>query len=208
MFGTRKAVVLSFALLLLAVILSCSEDTNYDQRTVVYVGSVNQDRPYLSDVLSQGDSIYNADMVTYKLVDDAVRENWIEVTFYNKPYSTVIEPGTGTLGDFLVTEYDVNFIRYDGVPELPVPAFSGSTSILVPASGSATGSILLVPFAAKNVSPLIGLRYSPDEIMSQAHIVFRGHYLQTDTEVEFEASVSVNFADPLMTTADENKLQQ
>jgi hypothetical protein len=207
MFGTKKAVVLSFALLLLAVILSCSEDTNYDQRTVVYVGGLNQDRPYLCDVLSQGDSIYNEDMVTFKLVDDAVREDWIEVTFYNKPYSTVIEPGTGTLGDFLVTGYDVNFIPYDNAPE-PVRAFSGTTSILVPASGSAVGAILLVPFAAKNVNPLLALQYSPNEIMSQAHFVFRGHYIQTDTEVEFEANLSVNFADPLLTTQDEEKLNQ
>ncbi len=206
MFGNRKAVVLSFALVLLAVILSCSEDSNYDQRTVVYVGGVNLNRPYLADVLSQGDSIYNADMVTYKLVDDMVREDFIEIEFFNKPYSTVIEPGTGNLGDFLVTGYDVNFIAYDNAPE-PVPAFTGTTSILVPASGSAVGAILLVPFAAKNVAPLIGLRYSPDEIMAQAHFVFRGHYIQTDTEVEFEANISVNFADPLLTTADENKLQ-
>lgn len=207
MLRNRKAIVLSFALLLGAVILSCSEDTNYDQRTVVYVGGVNLNSPYLADVLSQGDSVYNADMVTFKLADDMVREDFIVIEFFNKPYSTVIEPGTGNLGDFLVTGYDVSFIPYGGALE-PVPAFTGTTSILVPASGSAVGSILLVPFAAKNVSPLIDLRYSPGEIMAQAHFVFRGHYIQTDTEVEFEANVSVNFADPLLSTKDEGKLNQ
>jgi hypothetical protein len=205
MFGTRKVVIFVFALLLAAVILSCSEDSNYDQRTVVYVGSINGDKPFLSDVLSQGDSIYNADMITYKTIDDGVREDWIAITFYNKPYSTVIEPGTGSLGDFLVTGYDVSFVAFGGA-ETPVEPFSGSTSILVPQSGSVTGQILLVPFSAKNTDPLDSMKYTSLEIMARAHFIFHGHYVQTTTQVDFEADVTVNFADPLLTTQDEQKL--
>ena len=66
MFGKSKVVVLASALLLVAVILSCSEDTNYDQRTVVYVGGINGDKPFMCDVLNQGDSLYEEDMITYK----------------------------------------------------------------------------------------------------------------------------------------------
>lgn len=205
MFGTSKVVLLAFALLILALILSCSEDSNYDQRTVVYVGGINGDSPYLCDVLGQGDSLYNSDLVTYKTVDDLVTEDWVEVVFYNKPYSTVIEPGTGSLGDFLVTGYDVDFIPYGDSPD-PVPSFSGSTSILVPESESVVGSILLVPFSAKNSDPLDSMKYSAIEIMARAHFTFRGHYVQTTTEVVFEADLSVNFADPLLTTKDQNTL--
>ena len=205
MFGTRKVVILVFAFLLAAVILSCSEDSNYDQRTVVYVGNINGDRPFLCDVLSQGDSIYNEDMITYKTIDDAVREDYVAVTFYNKPYSSVIDPGVGSLGDFLVTGYDVQFVTYGGAP-VPVASFSGSTSILVPLDGSVTGYILLVPFSAKNSDPLDSMKYSPLEILARAHFIFHGHYVQTTTQVDFEADLSVNFADPLLTTQDEQRL--
>ncbi len=199
MFGKSKVVMLAFALLLVAVILSCSEDSNYDQRTVVYVGGLNEDSPYLCDVLSQGDSLYEDDQVTFKITDDFITEDRVEVVFYNKPYSTVIEPGTGSLGDFLVTGYDVEFIPLGGA-ETPVASFSGSTSILVPESESVAGNILLVPFSAKNLDPLDSMKYSPLEIMARAHFTFHGHYLQTDTQVEFEANLTVNFADPLTTT--------
>jgi hypothetical protein len=205
MFGKTKVVMLAFALLLVAVILSCSEDSNYDQRTVVYVGGINGDKPFLCDVLNQGDSLFNEDMITYKTIDDNITEDYVAVVFYNKPYSTIIEPGTGSLGDFLVTGYDVEFIPL-GADTTPVAPFSGSTSILVPASGSVTGNILLVPFAAKNLDPLDSMKYSPIEIMARAHITFRGHYVQTSTTVEFEANLSVNFADPLLTTKDQNTL--
>jgi len=199
MFGKSKVVMLASALLLVAVILGCSEDSNYDQRTVVYVGGLNGDSPYLCDVLSQGDSLYMEDLVTYKTSDDFITEDRVEVVFYNKPYTTVVEPGTGSLGDFLVTGYDVEFIPLDGT-DTPVAAFSGSTSILVPESESVAGSILLVPFSAKNIDPLDSMKYSPLEIMARAHFTFHGHYLQTDTQVEFEANLTVNFADPLTTT--------
>lgn len=205
MFGKSKVVVLAFALMLVAVILSCSEDSNYDQRTVVYVGGINGDKPFMCDVLNQGDSLYQEDMITYKTVDDNITEDYVAVAFYNKPYSTVIAPGTGSLGDFLVTGYDVEFIPLDGAAT-PVPSFSGSTSILVPESGSVTGHILFVPFSAKNSDPLDSMKYTPLEIMARAHITFHGHYVQTTTQVEFETNLSVNFADPLLTTQDQNKL--
>ena len=199
MFGKSKVVVLAFALLLVAVILSCSEDTNYDQRTVVYVGGINGDKPFMCDVLNQGDSLYQEDMITYKTVDDNITEDYVAVVFNNKPYSTIIEPGTGSLGDFLVTGYDVEFIPLAGA-STPVAAFSGSTSILVPQSESVAATILLVPFASKNLDPLDSMKYSPLEIMARAHFTFHGHYIQTDTMVEIEANLTVNFADPLTTT--------
>jgi hypothetical protein len=42
--------------------------------------------------------------------------------------------------------------------------------------------------------------------LSRAHFTFHGHYVQTTTQVDFEAYLSVNFADPLLTTQDEQKL--
>jgi hypothetical protein len=203
MFGKSKVVVLAFALLLIAVILSCSEDSNYDQRTVVYVGGINANKPFMCDILNQGDSLYMPDLVTYKTSDDYITEDYVDVVFYNKPYSTVIEPGTGSLGDFLVTGYDVMFIPLGGA-DTPVAPFSGSTSILVPQGESVTGSVLLVPFSAKNQDPLNSMKYSPLEIMARAHFTFHGHYVQTNTLVDFTADLSVDFADPLTTKNQQN----
>jgi len=205
MSGKVKAAVVASALVLITVILSCSEDSNYDQRTVVYVSSINKDAPYLCDVLCQGDSIYQKDQIHFKYSDDFVTEDWIQVVFTNKPYNSIVDPNKGSLGDFLVTGYDVEFIPYGGAP-VPVQPFSGTTSVLVPSGTAVPASILLVPFAAKNVDPLLGLMYTNNEIMARAHITFHGQEVQTNNNIKFEVNVTVDFADPLVTKADEKTL--
>ena len=204
MSGKVKAAAVASALVLITVILSCSEDSNYDQRTVVYVSSINKDAPFLCDVLCQGDSIYMPDQVTYKRSDDYVTEDYIQVVITNKPYNSIVDPTKGSLGNFLVTGYDVEFIPYGGAP-VPVQPFSGSTSILVASGDAVTASILLVPYAAKNVAPLINLDYTSNEIMARAHITFHGHEVQTDNNISFEVNMTVNFADPLLTRAQEKQ---
>ncbi len=186
------------ALILAALFLSCTDETNYDQRTVVYVASMNEGEPYLCDVLNQGDSLYERDGSTYKTDDDYITEDYLSVTFYNKPYNSVVDPDVSALGDFLVTDYDVTFTPYGTAP-IPVQPFSGQTAILVPAGELVTGSILLVPFGAKNVDPLLSIMYTSIEYMSVVNITFRGHEVQTDREVSFSAGLTVNFADPLTT---------
>jgi hypothetical protein len=197
-----KVAACASALVLVALILSCSEDSNYDQRAVIYVSSINGDAPYLCDVLNQGDSLYMPDNITYKTSDDFITEDRIEIAFTNKPYNSIIDPENGSLGDFLVTGYDVRFFPYGGASE-PVQRFTGSTSILVPSGETVSGEILLVPFAAKTVDPLVGLEYSALEIMARAHITFHGHEIQTNNELSFEVNMTVNFADPLTTKKDQ-----
>ena len=199
MFGKIKVAALLSALVLGALILSCSEDSNYDQRTVVYVSSINENKPFLCDVLNQGDSLYMPHSTTvYKTDDDYVTEDRIQIVFHSKPYNEIIDPSTGALGSFLVTGYDVEFLPQGGDP-VPVPPFSGKTSVLVPANEEIAAEILLVPYAAKQVSPLMELMYHPNEIMSIARIKFYGHEVQANKEITFEAMISVNFADPLTT---------
>ncbi|MDD4856483.1 MAG: hypothetical protein PHD74_00095 [Candidatus Krumholzibacteria bacterium] len=203
---SRKVNVAAFALalVLVAVILSCSEDSNYDQRTVVFVSSVNSGSPFLCDVLHQGDSIYYTDTDSLKTIDDYVSEDYITVAFTNQPYSSIVDPTNGSLGDFLVTGYDLEFIPYGGA-EVPVDPFSGSISVLVPSGETVEAAILLVPFSAKTVDPLVSMMYTNGEIMTRAHITFHGHEVQTDVEVDFETNISVNFADPLLTKTQENQ---
>ena len=209
MSGKVKVLAFASALIIVAVILSCSEDSNYDQRTVVYVSSISNDRPFICDVLCQGDSIFNSDGVTLKLSDDFITENYLPVVFTNKPYNSIVDPANGSLGQFLVTGYDVEFIPYGGA-SIPVQPFSGTTSILVPPGESVEAYILIVPFAAKSLQPLVGLMYQVDdiEIMARAHITFHGEEIQAGTKVDFEANVTVNFADPLLTKTDQDKLNK
>ena len=208
---SRKVKVFAFAsaLVLVTIIMSCSEDSNYDQRTVVYVSSISNDRPFICDVLCQGDSIFYGDGVTPKRDDDFITEDYLPVVFTNKPYNSIVDPANGALGQFLVTGYDVEFIPYGGAA-VPVPPFSGTTSILVPSGESVEAYILIVPFAAKSLQPLAGLMYQIDdtEIMARAHITFHGEEIQAGTKVDFEANVTVNFADPLLTKTDQEKLNK
>jgi len=179
-----------------ALLVGCDEDSNYDQRTVVYVSNINDGFPVLSDVRNQGDSLYEKDGETFKRDDDFWLEDWIKVEFHNRPYSSVVDPNSGSLGDFLFTSYDVEFVRMDGGTS-PVPPFTGETSILVPANSLVEGVILLVPVSAKRISPLVDLEYTANEIMTNAHITFHGHEIQTDREIDFSAGILVNFADIL-----------
>ena len=208
---SRKVKVLAFAsaLVLVAIIMSCSEDSNYDQRTVVYVSSIANDRPFICDVLCQGDSVFEDDGVTFLRGDDFITEDYLPVVFTNTPYNSIVDPANGSLGQFLVTGYDVEFIPYGGAA-VPVQPFSGTTSILVPSGESVEAYILIVPFGAKALQPLLGLAYQTDdlEIMARAHITFHGEEIQAGTKVDFEANVTVNFADPLLTKTDQEKLNK
>jgi hypothetical protein len=181
-----------------AVLAGCdSKPDNYTSRTVVYVSYMNEGLPYLCDVLHQGDSLYYEDTFTLKLEDDFITEDRVKVMFHNRPYGGIIEPRL-SLGDFLVTSYTVEFASTDGNPT-PVGPFTGNTSILVPADEMVEAWIVIVPFDAKTVDPLVSMQYTNDEIYSNALIRFTGHEIQTDREITFEAGLHVNFADPLIT---------
>jgi hypothetical protein len=139
------------------LVMGCDEDSNYDSRTVVYVSSINENAPFLSDVLDQGDSVYTRDHSGFLIYDDFVAEDWIKVQFHNKPYNSVLSVDCATsLTDFLVTNYTVEFVDLAGGPA-PVPPIFGETSILVPAATFVEGYILLVPFSAKLIPPLSDL---------------------------------------------------
>jgi hypothetical protein len=196
MSGKAKVAAFLSALILGALILSCSEDSNYDQRAVVYVSSINDDKPFLCDVLNQGDSLWNSTKTAYKTDDDFITEEWVKIVFHNKPYSAIIDPAAGDLGNVLITSYDVSFTPLGGAA-VPVQPFTGHTSILVPPDEFVPASILICPFAAKQVDPLLSLMYSPNEIMSYAHVVFHAEEVQTTRTFTFETSLTVNFADPL-----------
>jgi len=185
-------------------LLGCDEDSSYDQRTVVYVSNVNDGAPFISDVLNQGDSLWTEDYSDYNTSDDFIEEDYLKIEFHNRPYSSVVDVSGSSLGDFLLTSYDVEFIRYDA-GTVPVRPFRGQTSILVPCDSKVEALILLVPFGEKQVSPLADIQYDWDvEILAFARITFHGHEVQSEREIEFTANVTVNFGDPVEIEEDGN----
>jgi len=186
-----------------AVMVGCdNKPDNYTTRTIVYVSYINDGMPYLCDVLEQGDSLYYEETFTLKLEDDFIKEDRVKVVIANRPYNGLIEPAL-SLGDFLVTSYTVEYVTTDGSPT-PLPPFTGNTSVLIPADEMVEAWIVLVPFDAKTVDPLVSMQYTNQEIYSNANITFRGHEVQTDREIVFRASLHVNFADPLITKSNKD----
>jgi hypothetical protein len=198
--SVRKMSVVAAAMIILgaAVMTGCdSKPDNYTTRTIVYVSYMNEGMPFLCDILNQGDSLYYEETFTLKLEDDFITEDRVKVVFHNRPYNNLIEPNL-SLGDFLVTSYTVEFVPTDG-STVPVQAFTGNTSILIPANEMVEAWIVIVPLDAKTVDPLVSMQYTNSEIYSNARITFTGHEVQTSREISFESGLHVNFADPLIT---------
>ena len=191
-----------------AFVASCQNESE-ENRAVVTIASINGNIPFFSDVIEQGDTLYFPAYPTPYLADDFVREDFVVVGFYNRPYNNFTTTGVGKpLSDFLVTRYLVEYRRADGGPadEVP-PTFEGATSVLVPSNSLVEAAVLLCPYEAKNTSPLWDISYLgalwPDEILTIATITFWGHEVGTNREWSFQASLTVNFADPVVETKDD-----
>ena len=203
--SVRKMSLVAAVMLIVgaAVMIGCdSKPDNYTTRTIVYVSYINEGMPFMCDVLYQGDSLYYEDTFILKLEDDFITEDRVKVLVHNRPYNALIEPQL-SLGDFLVTGYTVEFVSTDGGPT-PLPPFTGNTSVLVPANEMVEFWIVIVPFDAKTVDPLLSMQYTNQEIYSNARIIFTGHEIQTSREISFEAGLHVNFADPLITKSNKD----
>ena len=198
--SVRKMSIVAAVMLIVgdAVMFGCdNKPDNYTTRAIIYVSYLNDGEPYMCDVLEQGDSLYYEDTFTLKLEDDFITEDKVKVTFHNRPYNGIIEPAL-SLGDFLVTGYTVEFVPTDGSP-VPLSSFTGNRSVLIPANEMIDAYIVLVPFGAKTVDPLLSMQYTNQEFYTNARITFRGHEVQTTREISFEAGLHVNFGDPLIT---------
>ncbi|UCH84996.1 MAG: hypothetical protein JSW50_04710 [Candidatus Latescibacterota bacterium] len=207
----RKLLLFAITLGVFAVLVGSCENESEENRAVVIVSSINDNAPFFSDVLDQGDTLYVGGL-PYTL-DDFIREDWIPVTFYNRPYNsiTVTQPGA-PLSDFLITRYRVEWRRVDGGNENEVPpTYDGATSIQVPSNSYVTGGILLVPYEVKNLQFMQDINYLhpvsaggrfPDEYLCVADITFWGHEVGTKREWPLSASLTVNFADAVVESED------
>jgi hypothetical protein len=171
---SRKITFFACLIVLGTIFLASCEN---DERAVVSVVSMNNNDPFTSDV---------ADAV-------ALTDDWCPVTFYNRPYSSLVATGPGLpYNDFLVTRYRVTWRRTDGGTEVPAP-FEGALSVNVPSTEQANASILLVPGVLKTQPPLSTI--GATQILAVATVTFYGYEVGTDNDQEFTAEISVTFAD-------------
>ncbi len=184
---------------------SCNNDSE-ENRAVVTVASINDNAPFFSDALDQGDTVYYEGTnppVAYT-DDDFLREDYVEVIFQNQPYSPILLTGPNLpLSDFLITRYRVQWRRVDGGAGVP-PTYEGATSISVKSKEMAVGYVLLVPAVVKGSPLIVPLHYAAGEYLMVADITFWGHEIGAQgREWSFDASVSVNFADWIRKSEDD-----
>ena len=202
----RKILAFSLVVGVLAIIAASCENGTEENRAVVIVSSINENVPFFSDVLEQGDTVLVGGLPY--TVDDFITEDYVIVTFYNRPYNEFTTTGPGKpLSDFIVTRYLVEWRLAGGATGSVPPAFEGATSVQVPSNTLVSAAILLVPFNLKNESGIFfPLWYSDTEVLTIAHITFWGHEVGTDREWSFAAELTVNFGDWIIET--DKKKQQ
>jgi hypothetical protein len=203
----RKILAFSFVVGVLAIIAASCENGSEENRAVVIVSSINENVPYFSDVLEQGDTVLVGGLPY--TVDDFITEDYVVVTFYNRPYNDFTTTGPGKpLSDFLITRYRVEWRLTNGATGTVPPTYDGATNIQVPSNTLVSAAILLVPFNLKNAAGVFfPLWYSDTEVLTIAHITFWGHEVGSDREWSFAAELTVNFGDWVIET-DKKKQQQ
>lgn len=195
----RKLMAFAVTMGIFAVLAASCDNESEENRAVVIVSSINENVPYFSDVLEQGDTVMVGGV--YYEVDDFIAEDYVVATFYNRPYNSFTTTGPGApLSDFIITRYRVEWRTADGsAAELP-PVYDGATSVQVPTNTYVSAAFLLVPYGVKNLASFAALRYSPDEILAIAHITFWGHEVGTEREWSLAAEMSVSFGDWIIET--------
>ena len=175
---------IAFVTVALLALAAC-DDAPESGRTIVSIQDFNSGAPVQSDVL-----VDNGTDPAY------VPEDIIPVTFIARPYNNLI---TGTTHSQVVVEsYHIVWTRTDGGTGA-LPTRDEASSIYLTVGEETEAFIRLVTWGDKNgaiLSPLVG---SPNQVGMRADITFLAREVGTEEEIEFAASVSVNFADAVNT---------
>ena len=202
----KRKLIAFLAVIGVAVFMVACSDTDESNRQVVVVSTMNDGFPFFSDVLDQGDTLFVGGAPFTQ--DDYLQEDWIPITFHNRRYNSLNITAEGLpFSDFLITNYRVDWARADGGPAADVPpTFFGATSLRCEIDEFTTGYFVLVPFDVKLLGWAQNINYLnpqpaggfPDEYQMIATYTFTGHEIGSDREETFQASVTVNFADPVV----------
>jgi hypothetical protein len=180
----RQIAVLAVLLTLLIVAATGCDNNPEQNRTVMWVSSINgNESPLLSDVM------YNDGSNSWYEPD------YVEIVLANRPYNDIITTGPGQpYGDFLVTRYRVEWTRTDGgSPALPTIEIPMNVSI---ESGKENlADVQLVTVDNKTNAPLNALVGTAQTITMNAKITFYGHEVGVERETEVIAEIGVVFGD-------------
>jgi hypothetical protein len=174
----RKMIVLTAVLAALTVVATSCDNDPQENRSVVWVTSLNGNiSPLESDIITNG-TIY----------PDA-----IIVEFKNRPYNVMIltDPNL-PYGSFEFTRYTVEWTLPDGSQGMPT--FQASFGMSIDTEKSESAMVTIVPQDYKANPPLSTI--APDEILKMnAKITFYGHEVGVDRETSVVANLAVAFAD-------------
>jgi hypothetical protein len=173
----RKSLFLLSFIAVAGVGLASCDDNDFN-RSVITVASINENGPFFSDVIDS---------------NNVVHEDYVAVMIQNRPYNVFVTTGPDLpYSDFVVTRYRVEWRRVDGGVGVPA-TYEGATSMSIPSGDMVAGSILLVP-AIEKLTPLMTALYGGGEYVMVAMITFWGHEGGVERETEFQASLTVTFA--------------
>lgn len=157
------------------------DDPAEQGRLIVDIVSINEGFPVQSDVLYD-----NGTDPAY------IPEDIIPVVLTGRPYNEFI---TGNLHHQVIVEkYTITWTRTDGGSGV-LATRTENSHIVVSVVDEVEAAIRLTTWADKTGPVLSPLVATSNTITMRADIRFTGRELATEKEVEFVASISVNFAD-------------
>jgi len=163
---------------LTVVVTGCSSDTPQQNRSVVYIESLNDNTaPLDSDIITLG----------------TIFPDEISVIFRNRPYSgLIITDPDSPYGYFEFTRYTVEWFYPDGTQAMAT--YESGMGLSVPTGKSSWAEVIIVTWENK-VNPPVSTIPANTSLELNARITFYGHEVGTDRETAVVATLGVIFAD-------------
>jgi hypothetical protein len=172
------------ALAVVALAFVACDDPVETGRVIIDIKEFNGGMPVQSDVLH--------DVGSDPADTPYIPEDIIPVVLTARPYNDFI---TGNEHfQIIIEEYTIRWTRTDGGTGA-LPTRTENAHIVVGVNTETEAAFRLTTWADKAGAILAPLAYTSNTVLMRADIEFRGREMGTEKDVEFGASVSVNFAD-------------
>lgn len=160
------------------------DDPAEEGRMIVDIQEINGGMPVQSDVLY--DDLSDPADVPY------IPEDLIPIVLSARPYNDFITGNTHH--QIIVEQYTVTWTRTDGGAGT-LPTRTEASHIVIGVGGETEAAIRLTTWADKAGPVLSPLIATSNTVLMRADIAFEGREMGTEKDVQFSASISVNFAD-------------
>jgi len=183
------------ALVLLAAVAGCSDNSSERQQVVCEVQSVNAGAPLVAAYVQDGgDGVIDG-------VDDTFPTDLVSVAFTARPYAADVSSivSDGVYSSFIITSYDLRWQPGANAPaglDLSAYNVAGAPFYLqVLVGDDAAGAVLVGGRAVKEaVAGVLGLGWSgAQDFTAYAMLSFTGHASGSEHETTIESGVPVTF---------------